>query len=457
MSTSPGTAEHVADLAVGTLFGALEDPALNSMNFLNEVAIHYPDAIPLAAGRPSEEFFDLADVHRYLREFCRYLADERGCTEEQVRRTVLQYGRTKGIIHELVAENLRLDEGIAVDPESVVVTAGCQEAMFLVLRALRADERDVLLAVSPTYVGLTGAARLVDLPVRPVRTGEHGIDLDDLVAVIRRERAAGRRPRACYVVPDFANPSGLSLDVATRRRLLEVAAAEDVLLIEDNPYGLFHGESDRIPTLKALDEARRVVYLGSFAKSVLPGARVGYVVADQRVVAAGGVVGLFADQLSKIKSMLTVNTSPIAQAVVGGKLLAHGCRLTGATEPERRLYDRNLRHLVAGLAQRFPSGTGVTWTVPTGGFFVVVTVPFVVDDALLERSARDYGVLWTPMGHFYDDSSEVRALRLSCSVVSVDRIDLALDRLAALINDRPGVSENLIHHGRLADGASGEP
>ncbi|MBY8854160.1 PLP-dependent aminotransferase family protein, partial [Saccharothrix sp. MB29] len=89
--------------------------------------------------------------------------------------------------------------------------------------------------------------------------GEHGVDLDDLVAVIRRERAAGRRPRACYVVPDFANPSGLSLDVATRRRLLEVAAAEDVLLIEDNPYGLFHGDSDRIPTLKALDEDRRVV------------------------------------------------------------------------------------------------------------------------------------------------------------------------------------------------------
>ncbi|NUT53436.1 MAG: PLP-dependent aminotransferase family protein [Saccharothrix sp.] len=425
------------------------------MNFLNEVAIHYPDAIPLAAGRPSEEFFDLEDVHRYLREFTRHLADDLGRTEAEVRRTVLQYGRTKGIIHELIAENLRLDEGVAVDPESVVVTAGCQEAVFLVLRALRVDERDVVLAVSPTYVGLTGAARLVDLPVRPVRTGEHGVDLDDLVAVIRRERAAGRRPRACYVVPEFANPSGLSLDVATRRRLLEVAEAEDVLLLEDNPYGLFHGDGDRVPTLKALDEHRRVVYLGSFAKSVLPGARVGYAVADQRVVGADGAVGLFADQLSKIKSMLTVNTSPIAQAVVGGKLLANGGRLTGATTPERRLYDRNLRHLVAGLAERFPPDADgraeVTWTVPTGGFFVVVTVPFPVDDELLERSARDYGVLWTPMKHFYDDSSEVRALRLSCSVVAPDRIDLGLDRLAALINDR------LDSRGRLADSAPGAP
>ncbi len=446
-----------ADLATGTLFGALEDPALNSMNFLNEVALHYPDAIPLAAGRPSEEFFDLADVHRYLRGFCRYLADEQGRTEEEVRRTVLQYGRTKGIIHELVAKNVRLDEGIEVDPESVVVTAGCQEAMFLVLRALRADERDVLLAVSPTYVGLTGAARLVDLPVRPVRTGEHGIDLDDLVAVIRRERAAGRRPRACYVMPDFANPSGLSLDVATRRRLLDVAAAEDVLLIEDNPYGLFHGDLDRAPTLKALDRRRRVVYLGSFAKTVLPGARVGYVVADQRVAAADGAVGLFADQLSKIKSMLTVNTSPIAQAVVGGKLLAHGCRLTAANARLRQLYAGNLRRIVDGLAGRFPPDAGVRWTAPAGGFFVVVTVPFPVDDRLLERSARDYGVLWTPMGHFYDEVTPVRSLRLSGSVVSAEQIDLGLDRLAALINDRLGQAATPIRHGRLADSAAGEP
>jgi (S)-3,5-dihydroxyphenylglycine transaminase len=431
-----------ADLTTAELLGALEDPALNSMNFLNEVANHYPDAIQLAAGRPCEEFFDLDDLHRYLRVFCRYLAEELGYADEQVRRTVFQYGRTKGIIHELVATNLQLDEGIAVDPESIVVTAGCQEAMFLVLRALRADERDVLLAVSPTYVGLTGAARLVDLPVRPVATGEHGIDLDDLVGGIRQARAAGRRPRACYVMPDFANPSGLSMDVPTRRRLLEIARDEDILLLEDNPYGLFHGDAERLPTLKAMDEWRRVVYLGSFAKSVLPGARIGYLVADQRVAAAAGTVGLFADQLSKIKSMLTVNTAPIAQAVVGGKLIEHNCSLAKANVREREVYARNLRRVVDGLAHRFPpaadGSAGVSWTVPAGGFFVVVNVPFVVDDAMLERSARDYGVLWTPMRHFYDGGAAVRALRLSCSTVTADQIDAGIDRLAALINNQLG-------------------
>lgn len=437
------------DLTTSELHGSLEDPALNSMNFLNEVANHYPDAISLAAGRPCEEFFDLEGLHQYLRTFCAYLSDELGYDEARVRRTVFQYGRTKGIIHDLIATNLELDEGIVVDPESIVVTAGCQEAMFLVLRALRMDEHDVLLAVSPTYVGLTGAARLVDLPVCPVATGERGIDLDDLVAVIRRERAAGRRPRALYVMPDFANPSGLSLDEPTRRALLEVARAENILLLEDNPYGLFHGSAERLPTLKALDEWRRVVYLGSFAKSVLPGARVGYVVADQRVDFGAGV-SLFADQLSKIKSMLTVNTSPIAQAVVGGKLLEHNCSLAKANVREREVYARNLRRVLDGLATRFSSAANgsalINWTVPVGGFFVVVNVPFVVDDALLERSARDYGVLWTPMHHFYDNSKDVRALRLSCSTVTSDQIDDGLDRLAAMINDHLGHSEQRERH-----------
>ncbi len=317
-----------------------------------------------------------------------------------------------------------------------MVTVGCQEAMVLVLRALRAGPQDVLLAVSPTYVGLTGAARLVDMPVLPVSGGEAGIDLDDLLETIRGARAAGLRPRACYVMPDFANPSGISMDLPTRRRLLGLAQEEDLLLLEDNPYGLFYGDEHRVPTLKAIDDRRRVIYLGSFAKTVLPGARVGYVVADQRVRGADGTVGLLADELSKIKSMLTVNTPALAQAIVGGKLLEHGCSLVKATVREREVYALNRSCVTDGLAARL-GHLPVSWNVPAGGFFVVVNVPFPVDDALLERSARDYGVLWTPMHHFYDgaDAREVRSLRLSCSTVTAAEIEVGLDRLAALLTD----------------------
>lgn len=423
------------DLVAADLHASLTDRALASMNFLNEVANHYPEAISLAAGRPYEEFYDVEDLHSYLRTFEQYLADELGYDAATVRRTLFQYGRTKGILHQLIARNLSVDEGIEVDPESIVVTVGCQEAMVLALRALRADRRDVLLAVAPAYVGLTGAARLVDLPVLPVASGNDGVDLDDLAAVVKAARAEGLRPRGCYAMPDFANPSGLSLDLPARRELLAVAASQDLLLLEDNPYGLFPVDAaDRLPTLKALDPDRRVIYFGSFAKTALPGARVGYVVADQTVGAVDGSVGLLADQLSKIKSMLTVNTSPIAQAVIGGKLLQHGCSLVAANQRERAVYAANLRRITDGLAARFPAGE-VTWTVPSGGFFVVVTVPFVVDDALLARSAREYGVLWTPMSHFYDGDEPVRALRLSCSAVTAAQIDAGLDRLAALIAD----------------------
>jgi (S)-3,5-dihydroxyphenylglycine transaminase len=233
-------------------------------------------------------------------------------------------------------------------------------------------------------------------------------------------------------MPDFANPSGVSMSEATRRRLLDVAWQENLLLLEDNPYGLFHGDHERVPTLKALDEHRTVVYLGSYAKSALPGARIGYVIADQRVT---GGDGLFADELSKIKSMLTVNTPAIAQAVVGGKLVANDCALAEVNAPARRLYARNMNQILTGLARRLPPDSGVTWNSPTGGFFAVVTVPFTVDDTLLEYSARTHRVLWTPMSHFYDGPGGGHALRLSASLVTGDEIDEGLDRLATLITE----------------------
>src|SRR5262249_8613002 len=154
--------------------------------------------------------------------------------------------------------------------------------------------QDVLLAVSPTYVGLTGAARLLEMPVIPVASGQAGIDLDDLLSQIQDARSAGLRPRACYVMPDFANPSGVTMPETTRTALLSLAREEDFLLLEDNPYGLFHDNTTRIPTLKALDTHRRVVYLGSFAKTALPGARVGYAIADQTVSTPDGTTHLLA-------------------------------------------------------------------------------------------------------------------------------------------------------------------
>ncbi|MFE4974484.1 aminotransferase class I/II-fold pyridoxal phosphate-dependent enzyme [Kitasatospora sp. NPDC056651] len=406
-----------------------------SMNLLNEISIRYPEAVSFAAGRPAERFFDTDAVHRHLDRYLDHLRTERGLTEEAARRQVLQYGRTKGIIHDLIATHLATDEGIEVPAESIVVTVGCQEAMFLVLRALRRGPEDVVLAVCPTYVGLTGAALLADLPVRPVADGPDGVDLADLRRQLAAARAEGLRPRALYLVPDVANPSGASLPLELRRELLALAEREDFLLLEDNPYGFFAGE-ERLPSLKALDTGRRVVHLGSFAKTALPGARVGYVVADQLVADGRGATVLLADLLGMVKSMTTVNTSPIAQAVIGGALLEHGHSLRAANAEVAALYRRNLALVLEGLARRFPPGGGVTWNEPRGGFFVVVTVPCVVDDALLELSASRYGVIWTPMSHFHPGTGGEHQLRLSVSQVDPATVDRGLDGLAALLAAR---------------------
>lgn len=427
------THEIRAQLSSETLHASLAAASMESMNLLNNIAGAYPDAISFAAGRPYEGFFDTDQLFEYMGVFTAYLRSECGMTEQEIARTLFQYGDTKGVIADLTARYLAVDEGIDADPRSVVVTVGFQEALFLVLRALRADDSDALLAPSPTYVGLTGAALLTDLPVLPVPAGERGIDLEGLVRRLRTARDAGRRVRACYVTPDFANPVGVSMAVADRHRLLEIAACEDILLLEDNAYGIFHRTpGERPPTLKALDHEGRVVYLGSYAKSGVAGARVGFVVADQRV--SGG--GLLADELSKIKSMLTVNTSPIAQAVIGGKLISNDFSLVAANVRETAVYQSNLTQVLAGLDKRFRDGDGVSWNEPTGGFFVVVTVPFTVDDAFLEHAAHEHGVLFTPMHHFYGAGTESRQLRLSISTLTPDRIEEGLDRLAAAVTAR---------------------
>jgi (S)-3,5-dihydroxyphenylglycine transaminase len=429
---------------ISELNSALGDPVLDSMNFLNEVAARFPRAVSFAPGRPCEDFFAFDDLERCLRRYREFLTSERGYSEAQVVTTLFQYGRTKGIIHREIARYLETDEGLAVDPESIVVTVGAQEAMYLVARALCRDERDAALVVSPAYVGFIGAARLAGLPVLPVAGGPGGIDLDDLRRQVREARRRGLRPRCVYVVPDFSNPSGIRMDLALRRELLRAAAEEDLLIVEDDPYGTFPADGERLPTLKALDPDRRVVYLGSFAKTVLPGVRVGFIVADQLVTGAGRRTGGFlADELGKLKSMVTVNTPSLSQAVVAGRLLEHGFSLLRANARAADLYRRNMALIRRGLRDRFPDEDGpVRWNEPAGGFFLVLTVPFQADDALLEHSAREHRVLWTPMSHFYAASpGGRRELRLSCSSLTPQDIETGLDRLAKFIAEQSPPSQ----------------
>jgi aspartate/methionine/tyrosine aminotransferase len=308
--TMTTTAAGHMPMSVADLHGAVADPVLSSMNFLNEVMDRYPDAISMAPGAPHETFFADMDIGRYIDTFTRHLAD-RWLGTAAIRRVLYQYGPSRGQINDIITEALHRDEGIDVPPESLVVTVGAQEAIFLTLRVLHRDQGDAVAVVDPSYPGVLGAARLLDLPVVPVAGSADGLDLDQLRHVCETYREQGRRVRTLYVAPDFANPGGARIPLPARRRLLDEADRLDLMIIEDNAYGFTAAADARLPSLKSLDEHGRVVHVGTFAKICLPGARVGYVVADQPV--HGSTTHLLADDIASAKSMITVNTSPVSR------------------------------------------------------------------------------------------------------------------------------------------------
>ncbi|MFD9457034.1 PLP-dependent aminotransferase family protein [Streptomyces sp. NPDC059985] len=419
------------------LHASLSDPTLDTMNFLNEVTSRYPDAISFAPGRPYEGDFDVAQIPGLIDTYLDHLRGL-GHSEDRIRTALYQYGETAGQIRDLVARMLEVDEDLIVDPAAVVVTVGCQEAIVLALRTLFRDPRDVLLVDSPCYVGITGAASLLGIPVVAVPGGDDGVSLEGLDRAVREIEAGGRRARALYVVPDCSNPSGVSMSRAKRTELLDAAAQADLLILEDNPYGVF--STVRHPTLKSLDTDRRVLYLGSFAKTAFPGARVGFVVADQGVESAdGGPPTLLAAELAKVKSMVTVNTSSLSQAAVAGLLLRGGGGLRRANEASARHYRRTMALLRDTLAEELPPGApesaGVGWNDPRGGFFLTLDVPFPADEAALRRSAQEYGVIWTPMRHFHLDAAGDRRIRLSCSYLTTAEAVEGARRLARFIRD----------------------
>jgi (S)-3,5-dihydroxyphenylglycine transaminase len=417
------------------LHRSVRDPALDTMNFLNEIAFRYPSAISFAPGRPYDGFFDTEQIITYIRRYLDYLAAN-GNSPAQIRDALFQYGPTAGRIRELIADWLRLDEDIDVPPESIVVTVGCQEAMFLAVRALIAEAGDVLLACSPCYVGITGAARLLDIELVPVQEREHGLCCQDAAAAVATERASGRRPRALYVVPDHSNPSGATMSLETRLALLDLAARESFLILEDSPYRLV-SQGPRLPTLKSLDRQRTVVYLGSFSKTAFPGARVGFAVADQIVVGPAGKTGPLADELTKIKSMVTVNTSPLSQAAIAGMLLTSEGRLSQLNTEPAAYYANAMQATLRQLDRCFPvarrAALGVRWNQPSGGFFLTVRVPFTVDNAALARSAEDFSVIWTPMSYFYPCGGGDDTIRLSISYLTETEITEGISRLARFI------------------------
>lgn len=424
-------------LPLSGLHPSITDPVLRSISLLNEIMGRYPEAISFAPGAPHPQFFDEIDIERHVQRYSRHLRETRHLSEAQIRQLLFQYGPSQGLINDLLAQALRNDEGIDVAAADIVVTVGCQEALLLALRALCPSRNDVLAITNPSFVGITGAARLLGIETVAIAENEDGIDLEALQHECTRLRGEHRRIAALYVAPDFSNPSGTVMGLEARHALLQAAQAHDLLLLEDNAYGFTSPGEQVLPTLKALDRERRVLYFGTCAKICFPGARVGYVVADQPVAGGGREVPNLAAALTLLKNMVTVNTSPVCQFIVGGMLLESGLSLRRLSAVKAALYQRNMALLQAALRRHLgASRTPCPWNGPTGGFFVRIDTAREVTEALLQRSGEDYGVLWMPMRYFYLDRSGDRQIRLSCSYLNPDQIETGVARLARFLDEQ---------------------
>lgn len=409
---------------------------LDVMNFLNEVAGRYPDAISFASGRPAEAFFDVQDYARRLPEFVRHLQRQRGTSFDATFNMLAQYGNTNGIINDLVARQVLHDEGIACKPEQVLVTAGCQEAMDLCVTSLCREPDDVLLVRSPTYIGITGIADLNRIELVPFSCAE-GDDIGPpLCEAIAGARRRGKRPRALYLVPDFDNPTGVVLSRAEREAVIGICAQEKIVVLEDNPYGMFRFEGEPQPRMASLDGAGCVVYLGTYAKTLCPALRVGFAVVPPTLFGDAAASRRLLDTLSQAKSFVTVNTSQIAQAIVGGVLLAEGGSLGRRIGPAIDFYRHNRDAMLQALDAAFRPGDGVTWNRPQGGFFLTVTLPFPFGHVQAQQCAAEHGVLTMPLSFFALDRRDDHRVRLAFSNADPQRIREGVARFAGFVRSQ---------------------
>lgn len=418
------------------LKGCFADPLLDVMNFLNEVVHRYPEAVSFAPGRPAERWFDVEKSLGAARVWVDHHAARSGLSPEAVWNDLGQYNKTNGIINDLIARQLEKDEGIAAAPGSIIVTTGCQEGMAILLLALIDPAADALLVSDPTYIGIPGLARMMGITMIPVPTGEEGLTPEAVRAGISEARAKGLRPRALYDIPDFNNPLGTRMPVPARRALLDLARENGLLIWEDNPYGMFSYDGDPLPTLKALDEHGVVLYMGSFSKTLFPGLRLGYLVADQHVLLPSGERVPLAAELSKVKSLTTVNTSTVIQAIAGGLLLESGGSLAPLMTGKLPFYRANRDRMLACLEQELGEGGPVSWNRPQGGFFLTLSLPFEFTPERLTECARDYGVIVCPMSFFALTSGRERQVRLSFSYVTEAQIEEGIGRFARFVHDR---------------------
>jgi 2-aminoadipate transaminase len=393
---------------------------------MGAVAAQRMDLISFAPGYPGPDSFAWDDY----RAITDRLLAERGDD-------VLQYGPTRGIDALIeVFIGLLAHRGITATGETTLVTTGSQQGLDLAARTLL-DPGDVVLVELPTYTGAIQAFRNSQASLVGVKQQEDGIDLDDLQMVLQRVRQEGRRVKFLYVVPNFQNPTGSLLSLEKRRRLLEWATREQLLIVEDDPYNDLYFEdaataADTRP-IKADDTGGHVIYLTSLSKTLAPGFRTAWVAAPAPIIA----------KFNAAKQASDLCTGNLDQHVV-----YEACRqgVLARRIPELRRYYQHKRTVMERVLTRELQGL-ITWPIPRGGFFLWATLPPQMDSQALLARALDHGVIFVAGHAFFVDGSGRNFIRLAFSLPKPDQIEEGVVRLAAAIKEEHAA---LVGEARLA-------
>jgi 2-aminoadipate transaminase len=330
----------------------------------------------------------------------------------------LQYGSGQGTprLREQILDVMGL-EGIHASVDDVVVTTGSQHALELMSK-LFLDPGDVVIAEGPSYVTAITVFRSFQADVVHTPMDAEGLVPAALRETIARVRAEGRRIKLLYTVPSFQNPMGVTLSWERRMEVLEIARENDILVLEDNPYGLLYFDQAPPQAMRSVDE-EGVVYLGTFSKTLAPGLRVGWAVAPHAI----------REKLVLANEAAVLSPSSFAQTVISEYLSTADWR--GQIDVFRGVYRERRDAMLSALAEHLPT---LSWTVPAGGFYVWLTLPEHLDSkAMLPRAVKEL-VAYTPGTAFFADGGGRNAMRLSFCYPTPDFIREGIRRLATVIN-----------------------
>jgi 2-aminoadipate transaminase len=330
----------------------------------------------------------------------------------------MQYGSGQGVpeLREQITDVMRL-EGIEAHPDDVVVTVGSQQAVDLVTRVF-CDPGDVVICEAPSYVGALGVFKAYQCEVVHAEMDADGLVPEALRQAIAAVRAAGKTIKFLYTIPNFHNPAGVTLAAGRRAEILEICRSEEVLILEDNPYGLLGFDGEPMRALRA-DEAEGVIYLGSFSKTFAPGFRVGWALAPHMV----------REKLVLAQESATLCPPQFSQMAVSAYLANHDWQ--GQIKQFREMYRERRDAMVEALQDMMPAAC--RWNVPDGGFYVWLTLPPGIDAKAMLPRAVTARVAYVPGTAFFADGFGSGAMRLSFCYPTPERIREGVRRLAGVL------------------------